>query len=156
MTGKRQKNPLEGLTMRLATYVGELNFSDIPSSVVDKASLHLRDGLGNQIAASAISEAPRLMIELVREWGGVEQSTIVGHGIKRPAPMAAMCNAMLGHGVELDDAHGPGLIKAGSVIVPSAMAVGEHVKASGKDVLVALIAGYDVAIRIAGAPLRAG
>ena len=65
------------------------------------------------------------MVDLVKEWGGAPQSTIIGHGMKVPTPHAALVNAMMGHGVELDDAHGTGLIKAGSVLVPSAFAVAE-------------------------------
>ena len=38
---------------------------------------------------------------------------------------AALVNAMMGHGIELDDAHGSGLIKAGSVLVPAAFALAE-------------------------------
>ena len=62
-----------------------------------------------------------------------------------------MCNAMLGHGVELDDAHGSGLIKGGSVMIPSIMALAEANGKSGRDVITAIVAGYEVAVRIAKA-----
>jgi 2-methylcitrate dehydratase PrpD len=142
---------VEGLTMRMAEYVYALTFEDIPENVRKKAKLIIRDGLGNQIAASAISEPARKVIEMVKDWGGKPESTISGYGFKVPAPFAAMCNAMLGHGVELDDAHGSGLIKSGSVLVPSLMALAEANNKSGKEVVTALIAGYEVAIRIAKA-----
>jgi 2-methylcitrate dehydratase PrpD len=142
---------LTGLTMRLATHVAALTYARIPDEVRTKAKLILRDGIGNQIAASAISEPANRAIELVKEWGGAPQSTIIGHGIKVPAPHAALVNAMMGHGIELDDAHGSGLIKAGSVLVPAAFAVAELAGASGEDVLTGVVAGYDVAIRIAKA-----
>lgn len=142
---------LEGLTLRFAELVHSLKYEAIPEEVTKKAKFIIRDGLGNQIAASAISEPARKVIEMVKEWGGKPESTIVGYGFKVPAPMAAMCNAMMGHGVELDDAHGSGLIKAGSVMVPSLMALAEANNKSGKEVVTALIAGYEVAIRIAKA-----
>ena len=142
---------LEGLTLRFAELVHALKYEAIPDEVTKKAKFIIRDGLGNQIAASAISEPARKVIEMVREWGGKPESTVVGYGFKVPAPMAAMCNAMMGHGVELDDAHGSGLIKAGSVMVPSLMALAEANNKSGKEVVTALIAGYEVAIRIAKA-----
>jgi 2-methylcitrate dehydratase PrpD len=142
---------LEGLTLRFAELVHALKYEDIPEEVTKKAKFIIRDGLGNQIAASAISEPARKVIEMVKEWGGKPESTVVGYGFKVPAPMAAMCNAMMGHGVELDDAHGSGLIKAGSVMVPSLMALAEANNKSGKEVVTALIAGYEVAIRIAKA-----
>lgn len=142
---------LEGLTLRFAELVHALKYEAIPEEVTKKAKFIIRDGLGNQIAASAISEPARKVIEMVKEWGGKPESTVVGYGFKVPAPMAAMCNAMMGHGVELDDAHGSGLIKAGSVMVPSLMALAEANNKSGKEVVTALIAGYEVAIRIAKA-----
>ena len=147
----QQAEALNGLTMRFAEHVAALRYEDIPDDVTAKAKLILRDGLGNQIAASAISEPAKRMVELVKEWGGAPQSTIVGHGVKVPTPHAALVNAMMGHGIELDDAHGSGLIKAGSVLVPAAFALAEVTGASGQDVIAAVVAGYDVAIRIAKA-----
>jgi 2-methylcitrate dehydratase PrpD len=147
----QQSDALTGLTMRFATHVADLTYEQIPDDVRLKAKLILRDGIGNQIAASAISEPASRVVELVKEWGGAPQSTIIGHGIKVPTPHAALVNAMMGHGIELDDAHGSGLIKAGSVLVPAAFAVAELAGASGQDVLTGLVAGYDLAIRIAKA-----
>ncbi len=146
-----QSDALTGLTMRFATHVANLGYAHIPDAVRAKAKLILRDGLGNQIAASAISEPANRVVELVKEWGGAPQSTIVGHGSKLPTPHAALVNAMMGHGIELDDAHGSGLIKAGSVLVPAAFAVAELAGASGEDVVTGVVAGYDLAIRIAKA-----
>jgi 2-methylcitrate dehydratase PrpD len=142
---------LKGLTLKYAELVNSFKFDDIPENAINKAKLIIRDGLGNQIAASAISEPARKMIDLIGDWGGKPESTVVGYGFMIPSPMAAMCNAMLGHGVELDDAHGSGLIKAGSVMVPSLIALAELNNKSGKDLLTALVSGYEIAIRIAKA-----
>ena len=142
---------LQGLTRRFAKLVHDLKFEDLPEEVLHKAKLIIRDGLGNQVAASAISEPARRVVEIVREWGGKPEATVIGYGFKVPAPLAAMCNAMLGHGVELDDAHGSGLIKGGSVMIPSIMALAEANGKSGRDVITAIVAGYEVAVRIAKA-----
>ena len=142
---------LEGLTRRFAKLVHELDYEDLPEEVVQKAKLIIRDGLGNQIAASAISEPARRVVDIVRDWGGKPEATVIGYGFKAPAPVAAMCNAMMGHGVELDDAHGSGLIKGGSVMIPSVMALAEANGKSGRDVITAIVAGYEVAVRVAKA-----
>ena len=151
MASVEKSDALTGLTMRFATHVANLAYEQIPDDVRTKAKLILRDGIGNEIAASAISEPANRVVALVKEWGGAPQSTIIGHGMKVPAPHAALVNAMMGHGIELDDAHGSGLIKAGSVLVPAAFAVAELSGATGRDVLTGLVAGYDLAIRIAKA-----
>lgn len=143
---------LEGMTRRFAHLAATLRFEDIPAEVMEKAKLIIRDGVGNQIAASAISEAAIAITQLAHEWGGAPQSTVSGFGYKLPAPIAAMCNGAMGHGVELDDAHGSGLIKAGSVLIPALFAAAElNPKATGKDAIVALLAGYEIAIRVAKA-----
>ena len=142
---------LNGLTMRFAELAANLKFEDLPAEVVNKAKLILRDGVGNQIAASAIGEPAKRMAEIVRAWGGAEEATVIGFGFKAPLPHAVMVNAMMGHGVELDDAHGSGLIKAGSVLVPTVNAVAEYKGASGKEVITALVAGYELAVRVAKA-----
>jgi len=143
---------LDGLTRRFAKLGAELAYKDLPAEVAEKAKLIIRDGVGNQIAASATSEAAIAMVKLTREWGGAQQSTVVGFGHKLPAPIAAMCNGMMGHGVELDDAHGSGLIKAGSVIVPSLFAAAElNPQATGADAVAALVAAYELSIRVAKA-----
>jgi len=142
---------LEGLTRRFAKVVHDLKYEDLPADVLRKAKLIIRDGLGNQIAASAISEPARRVIDIVRDWGGKPEATVIGYGFKVPAPLAALCNAMMGHGVELDDAHGSGLIKGGSVMIPSIMALAEANGKSGREVITAIVAGYEVAVRIAKA-----
>jgi 2-methylcitrate dehydratase PrpD len=142
---------LQGLTMRFAQHVATLRYEDLPEDVVGKAKLIIRDGIGNQVAASGIAEPAARMVELVREWGGAPESTVVGYGIKVPAPHAALCNAMMGHGVELDDAHGTGLIKSGSVLMPSVFAIAEKTHSSGREIIAAVVAAYDMAVRIARA-----
>lgn len=142
---------LQGLTMRFAAFAEALHYTDLPTDVREKAKLIIRDGIGNQIAASAISVAAIEIVNLLSEWGGQEQSTVIGYGRKLPAPLAAMCNGAMGHGVELDDAHGSGLIKAGSVLIPAMLAAAELGKANGEDAIAALVGGYDIAVRIAKA-----
>ncbi len=147
----RDTADLEGLTRRFAKMAAKLRYEDLPAAVQEKAKLIIRDGVGNQIAASAISEAAIAITQLVQEWGGKPESTIIGFGDKVPAPLAAFCNGAMGHGVELDDAHGSGLIKAGSVLIPSAFAAAEISHAKGDDVVAAVVAGYEIAVRVAKA-----
>jgi 2-methylcitrate dehydratase PrpD len=146
-----QTPDLTGLTMRYAEHVAALRYADLPAEVIRKAKTIIRDGVGNQIAASAISEPAQRMVEIVRGWGGAPEVTVTGYGLKVPAPMAVLCNAMLGHGVELDDAHGTGLIKGGSVLVSLALASAELAGSSGEDVIAGIVGGYEIAIRVAKA-----
>lgn len=139
----------EQVTLDLAHFVANLQFADLPGEIAAKTKQHVLDGLGNQIAASAISQPARIVHDLYSEWGGRGEATVVGYGTRLPAPMAAMINAMMGHGVELDDAHAKGLLKGGSVFVSVANAVGEMTAATGTELITGLVAGYEVGVRMA-------
>lgn len=142
---------IAGLTMRYARHLAGLRYENLPEEVILKAKTIIRDGVGNQIAASAIAEPAARIVELVRGWGGKPEATVTGYGLKVPAPMAVLCNAMLGHGVELDDAHGSGLIKGGSVIISLAMASAELAGCSGRELVAGVVGAYEIAVRIAKA-----
>lgn len=137
------------VTLDLARFVANLQFDDLSREIVAKTKQHVLDGLGNQIAASAISQPARVVHDLYSEWGGRGEATVVGYGTRMPAPMTSMINAMMGHGVELDDAHAKGLIKGGSVFVAVADAVGEMTAATGAELITALVSGYEVGVRMA-------
>ena len=151
MTAAAKIAQLEGLTRRFADLAATLSYDALPEPVVDKAKLILRDSIGIQIAASAASESARKSVDLIRRWGGSEEATVIGYGFKAPAPHAAQCNAMMAHGLQLDDTHSAGLLKAGSVLVPSVFAAAQLTGANGKAVITALVIGYEMAVRIARA-----
>ncbi|WP_019482397.1 MmgE/PrpD family protein [Arthrobacter sp. TB 23] len=144
-----QREDAEGATRALADYVSNLQFEDLSADVVHKAKLLIRDGLGNQLGASTIAEPARVAHSLIAEFGGAEQATITGYGTRVPVPHAAMINAMLGHGVELDDAHGAALTKSGSLLVPTVMTTGEYLHRTGAETITSAVAGYDLMVRIA-------
>ena len=57
-------------------------------------------------------------------------------------------NGAMGHMAELDDTHRGTMSHPGDSVWATALAIGEKVRASGADVLVAGIAGYEVALRV--------
>ncbi len=58
-------------------------------------------------------------------------------------------NGILSHTLEMDDTHAEGVIHPGCVVIPAAIAVAEKTGASGRDLLTAIIVGYEVAVRVA-------
>lgn len=149
MTDLMEDARVKGPTEKLASHVADLSYDSLATNAVQKTKQLIRDGIGNQLGASVIAEPAKVALGLLTEFGGAEQATVTGYGHKLPVPFAALANSMLGHGIELDDAHGPGLSKSGSVLIPSVMTTGEFVSRSGRDTIVAAAAGYEVMIRIA-------
>lgn len=135
-------------TQVLASFVRNLCYDNLPEEAVNKAKQLIRDGLGNQLGASIIADPARVAIGLLREFGGAEQATITGYGAKLPVPQAALANAMLGHGIELDDAHANALTKSGSLLIPSVVTSGEHLGRNGAQTIAAAVVGYEIMVRI--------
>jgi 2-methylcitrate dehydratase PrpD len=63
-----------------------------------------------------------------------------------PAREAALVNGTASHALELDDFGGCG--HSGAVVIPAVLAIAGREGVSGKDVLTAIVAGYDVAARV--------
>jgi 2-methylcitrate dehydratase PrpD len=62
--------------------------------------------------------------------------------------MASLINGTLAHTVEMDDHHRESTLQPGAAIIPAALAIAEMNHNSGKELLEAILAGYEVMIRI--------
>ena len=134
-------------TRELADFATELQFSDLPADVVDKASELAMHSWGVQLAASTLPWS-RGIYEYVRAQGGIAQSTVVNYGTLTSCASAAMVNGVFAHGFETDDNHARTSLKGGSVVVPTALAVGETQASSGAEFITALVAGYELMARL--------
>jgi 2-methylcitrate dehydratase PrpD len=124
-----------------------LSCAEIPQPVVAAAKLHILDALGCGLAAHALDTAPHAR-EAMREHGGSGAATVIGLEEGLNACDAALVNGCLCHALDFDDTH-PGAVAHISVVVaPAAIAMAETLGASGAELLGAVVAGNEVAIRI--------
>jgi 2-methylcitrate dehydratase PrpD len=138
----------------MAEFVTALRFDDLPVPVVDAAKRHLLDAVGVSLSAAATG-AGAPIIEMTRSWAGARESSILGYDFGAPAPWAALANGTLAHALDYDDTHVESVVHPSAFVMPAALAVGEEVGATGKDVITAAVTGYEVATRIgAAAPGR--
>jgi 2-methylcitrate dehydratase PrpD len=92
---------------------------------------------------------------MTRSWAGAREASIIGYDFGAPAPWAALANGTLTHALDYDDTHVESVVHPSAFVVPAALAVGEEIGASGRDIVTAAVAGYEVATRIgAAAPGR--
>ena len=73
--------------------------------------------------------------------------TVVGRSERASAAMAAFANGAAAHAFELDDVHEEAVNHPGAVVVPAALAVAEELDASGRDLLEAVVVGYEAMAR---------
>ena len=75
-------------------------------------------------------------------------SVIGARGLRAQPAIAALANGMLANAADNDDTHKRALLHTGSVVVPTVLALAETERLSGRDLLLALVAGYEVAVRV--------
>lgn len=133
---------------RLAVFIANLEYDALPKAVVEQAKRCLLDTIGVALAGSW-TDTGKTFTSLAREWGGIEEATIFGDGVKVPSTNAALVNGTMGHVHELDDGHRFALGHPGVASIPAAIAVAEKVGAGGKELITATVLGYDIFVRIA-------
>ena len=140
-------------TATLAAYVAALKFDDIPQDVLARAKVLTLDFLGSAIRARRDAEStPSLLATLQALSLDTDgDATVFGDARRRTPAVAALLNGAFGHSLDFDDTHADSSLHPSAPVVPAAFAVGELVGASGRDVLTAIVAGYEVCCRLGNA-----
>jgi 2-methylcitrate dehydratase PrpD len=118
--------------------------------VIDQAKKCLLDWLGCAIRGAAQQPAAivRSYVDLL---GGAAQATILGSAPPSSLYNAALANGFFGHILEMDDVHRQSISHPAAAVIPAALSVGEWKGATGEELLRAVIAGYEVMLRIGSA-----
>ena len=139
------------ITRRLADYATGLTYDALPPETLDKAKQAILDLVGIAIRASSLGESSSVARKVVDQLGAPGKTTVVGIGPRYQPQYAALLNGTFAHTLDFDDTHEGGSIHPGATAIPAALALGEELHASGKRLLAAIVAGYDVTVRISEA-----
>jgi 2-methylcitrate dehydratase PrpD len=136
--------------LTLAQHVCETSFTDLSNDAVIATKRDVLDTLGAVLGGSVAPGIAELA-RLVKHWGGREESSLLLIGDKVPAPQAAMVNATMGHALDFDDTFDrAGNIHPGTSTLAASLAIAEmQGGASGRDFVLAVALGLDVACRLA-------
>jgi len=135
----------------LSSFVYSLKYEEIPETVVLKAKYLLLDTIGLCLAASKL-EITAPILQVMSDWGGKAESTVLGTSLQLPAPNAALLNAMNAHALDFDDTHFriiTSITHPSSSIVPSVLAMGEALGATGKQIISGMVVGWEIMARLA-------
>lgn len=136
-------------TEHIAQFVYNLKYEDLPPEVVLAAKNMIMDALSVAVGTTHVSpKDARAIWDTVEHYGGAPAATAVVTGKKMPAPFAAMANATLTHGLDFDDTHKESLCHTSASVVASALAIVEEVGGTGKDLILAAVIGFEIAVRI--------
>lgn len=134
---------------KLAQFVAETQWEAIPEPVQRQAKLVFLDTLG-VILAGSVQPEPRKLRERLASTAGTG-ATVFARGWPTHDPRtAALLNGLAGRAIELCE--GLRLVsgQAAMQTLPGILACAEHAQASGREMLTALVVGYEVAGRLAG------
>ena len=139
-----------GITADLSAFSADISTASLPPAVVERARLLLLDLVGNIVRARHDAESTAPLLAAVRALGMAAGSGGVFGDCARYTPAgAALLNGALGHSLDFDDTHAAGSLHPGCPVISAAFAAGEMAVASGADVLAGIVAGYEVACRVA-------
>lgn len=127
-------------------FVSRIRFEDLPAAAVDRARRVTADSLAAIGAGSREPEVMALTGRTVPRPGG--ESSVVGAGIRTDPARAALLNGTAGTFLELDEGNQFSRGHPGIHVLPAALAWSEAHGLGGRDLLTALVLGYEIGARI--------
>src|SRR5262245_57759998 len=136
-----------GVTRQLATFVVDTSFADIPAPANARAKEAILDGLGCALVGSP-TPIGKLVTRYVRERSETPRAAVIGSGYKTSAALAAMANGSMAHALDFDDVNWSMSGHPTVPLLPALLALGQAVRASGQDVLLAYVLGFEVETKV--------
>lgn len=137
------------LTDTLAEFASGLRYSDLDDKTVERAKILLLDYLSSAMAGQKINKPFNdLLFSTLSEMGVKDESTVLFYNKKLPAGNAALMNGAIGHGADIDDGHRMAQGHPAVVTLPAILALAQAYHMSGKEVITAMVVGYDLFVRL--------
>jgi len=134
-------------TKKLADFIVRTKYEDLPEEAISTAKQCLLDCIGVALAGCTYPIAKAVEAYL-KEVGGTPQSSVIGLGIRTSSVNAAFGTGTLGHALDCDDMAFPSISHPTVPVMPAVLALGELTGATGKDVLLSFILGYETLCKV--------
>lgn len=136
---------------QLAAFLKQLTFDYIPDEVKQTAKLCILDTISVAVGAANDKQIADLKAGLLPFIRGEGTSDIWGGRERTSLNTAIFFNAMMNHVLELDDVHTGSKTHVGAVVVPAAWTLARQLGSSGKELILAVICGYEAMARVGAA-----
>lgn len=134
------------MTQLLANFSANLKFEDLDPDLVLNSKKYLLDGIGCGLYGSCLPWC-QIVNRFIKEQRGIKESTLWLQKFKGPSTNVSLGLGVMIHSFDFDDYHNA-KVHLGSVVIPAAITTGEQIGASGKNVLAAMVAGYETMVRV--------
>jgi 2-methylcitrate dehydratase PrpD len=133
---------------QLARFVTGTRVDDLPPLALERARMAIASTIASAAMGASIVSS-RIIRELARERGGVPEATVwFDGGCALPVADAARVNAVMSDAAASDDSDLRSIAHIGTIVSTTALAMAERIGAGGRDVLAAMVLGYEIAGRI--------
>jgi 2-methylcitrate dehydratase PrpD len=131
----------------IVDFVADLSYEDLPENVVHSARLCLMDAIGCMIGGMQNQSVADLAGNISKQNPG--PTRIAGTSYTSTRPWASFLNSHSCSFFDLDDGHRKAQGHPGGVVVPVSLLLAAENGCSGKELLAAIVAGYETAVRSA-------
>src|SRR5512134_2633939 len=136
------------LTGELVDHVLAVRFEALPRAAIDMARHVALDGLAVMLAgATEPLGVGRISIQYVKQMGGAPQASVITGGFKTSMLNAAYANGTMAHALDFDNTWYP-LNHPTSPTLPAILALAENYGLSGRKVIEAIVAAFEVQGRV--------
>lgn len=140
----------EGASRRIADHLAGLRYETLSPGVIHAFRRALLDFVTCAVAGAAMPVS-RALLSYFQENDASRNATVIGSAVRLSASNAALVNGANTHGLDFDDGHTQGSAHPAGAIFPAVLAAAERHDADPRAVVLAVVAGYDVMLRIAAA-----
>jgi 2-methylcitrate dehydratase PrpD len=134
--------------VELAHFAAALRFDAIPAAVVARTQDLLLDWIGSALAGKGARPVESIARFMLAQGPADGPSEVLIHRRGSSPLVAAAINAAASHVAEQDDVHNGSVFHPAAVVFPPALAVAQALQRSGRELLTAAVAGYEVGIRV--------
>jgi len=136
-----------GITEILVRFCHQLSGERLPLDVLEKTRFLALDFIG-VASRGSLSESSLAIARFLQAANGIGEAIVIGTPLLAHPTYAALANGAFAHSLELDDVERESSLHPGVAVFPAALAAAELTQADGKRFIAAVVAGYEVAIRL--------
>ena len=143
----RRPDIAQGVTQALAHRIATLRYEDLPADVIAIAKHCVLDWVAVAVQG-ALEPLATILAEQVAAEGGSDRATLIGHSRRASPRQAALVNGAASHALDYDDVNVRMMGHPTVAVLPAALALAESRGVSGRDLIVAFVAGYETECEI--------
>ena len=136
-----------GATEKIAQFIVDTSFEGIPRDAIEKTKRTALDCIGAALAGVG-EPVSQTITGYATKLGGPAQASVFGTGMKISVADAALANGTIAHALDYDDC-GVKIGHPSVLVLPAVLSLGEHLGASGKDILTAYVIGLEIEGKLA-------